>query len=512
MRRAGTASALLVAALVVTGCAPAVDASWRPPAWPAAEVTVLDAPPAALDAAAAHLTPQRLRGGAVQARMAYLPGTGDVAAAFNARLDDLVRAAIAASGADYAPTVGGRDGGLGDRGCVPGSTLLPAAEVLADPLLGPGSGSAAVCDVVVAGGDVVGERMRVVTGTPDGVTADTTTILYIDTATGELVTGTQLWIDEAAATLRDDVVEAIRRSAGALSLAPIAPPDDAQTALIAAGLDSTVPGGDGTLVFTLPAGFTAPELAGLGVPATTEPLPISVPAGLVAELASPFGQRVAAASDLPYAGPQAVPAGLDWVDCTLLPCVALTYDDGPSGYTPQLLDTLAATRSAATFFMLGQSAAGRGDLVRRVADEGHEVESHTWNHPSLPSLDDEEISAQLTRTRDLLRQFSGQPVSTFRPPYGEYDERVLRVAGLPAILWSVDTRDWEEPADDVLLSRGIDEPNPGGIVLFHDIHERTVRLAPQIFDGLHDRGFTLVTLRQLFGGDLPTSGVWRSAD
>src|SRR5690606_34837292 len=96
-------------------------------------------------------------------------------------------------------------------------------------------------------------------------------------------------------------------------------------------------------------------------------------------------------------------------------------------------------------------------------------------------------------------------------PYGEYDERVLRVAGLPAILWTVDTRDWAGPADEVLLQRSIDEPNPGGIVLFHDIHERTVRLAPEIIAGLRDRGFTMVTLRQLFDGNLPTSGAWRSA-
>jgi peptidoglycan/xylan/chitin deacetylase (PgdA/CDA1 family) len=508
VKRAAAASLLFGAALVVTGCAPAVDPGWTPPTWPAAQVQVLAAAPEPLDATTLPLTAQRISSSGVQARMAYLPGTAGAAKVFNSRIDGLVRAA---AGNSYEPTVGAQGAGLGDRGCVQGSTLRPAAEVLADPVLGPGDGVAVVCDVVFAGGDLLGQRIRVVAGTAEAVAADTSTVLYIDTASGEVADGAGLWADGAGVTLRDDVVEAIRRDAGALGLAPIAPPDEAQAALIAAGLADTVPAADGGLVFTLPAGFSTPELVDLGVAATPGPLVIEVPAHLVAELGSPFGQRVAEASGSPYTGPAAVPAGRDWVDCTLLPCVALTYDDGPSNLTGRLLDEYAEAHAAATFFMLGQYASRNPDMVRRVADAGHVIGSHTWDHPSLPSLDDAEISRQLTRTRNVLRELSGQAVATFRPPYGEYDARVLAAAGQPAILWSVDTRDWAGPADDVLLTRAIDEPDPGGIVLFHDTHERSVRLAPTIIAGLRDRGFTPVTITQLFDGTLPTSGAWRSA-
>ena len=507
MRR-GAAASLLVLAVVVTGCAPAVDPAWVAPTWPADQVRVLEAAPEPLDAAALALTPQRIRSDGVQARMSYLPGTTGAAEVLNSRIDSIVRNA---AGDSYTPTVGEQGAGLGDRGCVRGSTLRPAAEVLADPTLGPGDGIAVVCDVVAAVGDLLGQRIRLVAGTADSITSDTATVLYIDTASGELVDGAGLWADGAGETLRDDIVEALRRDAGALGLAPIAPPDEAQAALIAAGLADTVPGADGSLVFTLPAGFSTPELTGLGVPATPGPMMIEVPADLVAQLASPFGQRVAAASSSPYTGPSAVPAGRDWVDCTLLPCVALTYDDGPSSLTGRLLDEYAEAHAAATFYMLGQYASRNPAMVRRVADEGHLIGSHTWNHPSLPSLDDDEIASQLTRTRDLLRRLSGQPVATFRPPYGEYNSRVLTAAGQPAILWSVDTRDWAGPPDDVLLARAIDEPRPGGIVLFHDTHERSVRLAPTIIAGLRDRGFTPVTVLQLFDGKLPTAGAWRSA-
>ena len=99
----------------------------------------------------------------------------------------------------------------------------------------------------------------------------------------------------------------------------------------------------------------------------------------------------------------------------------------------------------------------------------------------------------------------------FRPPYGEFTPRVLAAAGMPAILWDIDTNDWQGPADDVLIARAVEQPCAGSIVLLHDVHAVTARTAGAVLDGLLDRGFQLVTVRQLFGGELPTSGSWRRA-
>ncbi|MFT4219948.1 MAG: polysaccharide deacetylase family protein, partial [Microbacterium sp.] len=303
-----------------------------------------------------------------------------------------------------------------------------------------------------------------------------------------------------------------RRSAGALSTAPARSADQAQAERLRAALASTVPGADGGLAFVLPAGFSSPELEDLGVPATTEPLVLEAPADVVETLASPFGKRLAAASGAPYTGPHAVAAGREWVDCTLLPCIALTYDDGPSRHTARLLDELRASHAAATFYVLGESASKLPGLVRRAVQEGHEVGSHTWSHPSLPRLSVRGIRAQLDRTHRLLRTLTGKPVTTFRPPYGLYNARVLRAARLPAILWSVDTRDWEGPSSRKLFASAVREATPGGIVLFHDTKPRSVRLAPAIIRALHRRGFTLVTITQLFNGDVPARGAYRSAN
>jgi peptidoglycan/xylan/chitin deacetylase (PgdA/CDA1 family) len=449
----------------------------------------------------------------IQSRVALLPDTA-ATAPFNDAITQLVRGAIdgrvAASGTAYTPEVLAAGAGLASRRCVAGSTERDAAELLADAAFGPGGGhgTALVCDVVAASGPFFGERVRVVAGGPDGVTADAATILYSDTATGELATADALWAQGAAEALSADIVEALRRDAGALTRRPASAGDAAQLAAVTAALATTVPDADG-FVITLAAGFVAPELAALGVAATAEPMTLAVPAGVAATLVTPFGARLLAASAHEYTGPALTAAGSRAVDCTLVPCVAVTYDDGPSGFTAGILDELAARDAAATFFAQGVNAGRFRDVLARMTREGHEVANHTWNHPHLPGLAPKQVAAQIADTSRALEAASGQPIRSFRPPYGEYDATVLAAAGLPAILWDVDTEDWRGPSDEVLIRRAVDGPRPGSIVLQHDVHAVTARTAGAVYDGLLDRGFTMVTVRQLFGGELPSSGAWR---
>ncbi|MFC0198621.1 polysaccharide deacetylase family protein, partial [Microbacterium arthrosphaerae] len=319
-----------------------------------------------------------------------------------------------------------------------------------------------------------------------------------------------LWAEGAAPVLEAHIVEALRRGAGALSRRPVEAGDEAQLAAVQAALATTVPS-DGGFVITLAPGFTAPDLAALGAPPTTEPLEIFVPAEVAADLVSPLGARLLASAGEPYTGPVAAPAGARAVDCTLVPCVALTYDDGPSAHTTGILDDLAARDVAATFFAQGQNAQGYADTLARMTRDGHQLEGHTWNHPHLPQLTDAQIAAQIVDSTRALEVASGQDITAFRPPWGEFTPRVLAAAGMPAILWDVDTEDWAGPADDVLIARAVEQPRAGSIVLLHDVHPGTARTAGAVMDGLLDRGFELVTVRQLFGGQMPASGAWHRA-
>lgn len=506
-----------VAVLALSGCAAASDPSWTPPGWGADAVAFTTAPEPIDAATVASLTPQRLRNDAVgvQGRVALLPGAAPMNDRMLRALRDAVAARSAATGTAYTPQVFARGAGMGDRGCVRGSTLRPAAEVLADPALGApgGTGTAVVCDVVAAAGPVLGERVRTVAGGPGGVDADTSDIVYTDVTTGTVATAAELWTPAAPAALWAAIVEKLRREAGALSLAPVAAPDEAALAAFAPALATTVPAPDGSLVITVPAGFTAPEVAELGVAPTAEPLTVGVPAALASTLTTPVGAALVAAMSTaaPYQAPAVVPAGREPVDCTLFPCMALTYDDGPSDATAGMLDVLAQRHAAATFFVMGEKAARYGDVLRREVADGHQVETHTWNHPKLLSLKPEEVVTQITDSVRAIEAQTGTKVRMFRPPYGEYNAAVLAEAKLPAMLWDVDSFDWQQPTDDVLIGRVVDQPRPGSIVLQHDIQPNTARTVTQVIDGLLDRGFSLVTVDQLFGGTAPTSGAWRRA-
>ncbi|MDQ1131255.1 polysaccharide deacetylase family protein [Microbacterium sp. SORGH_AS_0888] len=514
MRRRLTAAAVVAVVALLAGCAPAVDRSWTPSTWPEASVSIVETPGTLDPADVGGLSGQRIRNDAVgvQARWTRLPGDAPI----NARLSQLVRDAITARSAAarvaYGPAVFPQGTGMGDRSCQRGSTLRPATQVLADPAFGPagGVGTAVVCDVVVAAGTFFGERIRVVTGSSRAVTSDVATTLFTNTATGEVVTGDALWTDAAPLVLWDDLVEAIRRDHGSLSLATVQPPGDATISAVRAALAQAevIPGR--SLAVTLPPGFTAPELTALGVPPTAEPTTMAVPADTAAAITTPFGAALAAAAAVPFKPPAPAFAGFTSVDCTLVPCVAMTYDDGPSEYTAGILDTVAAHHASVTFFSMGQKAAPYAAVAKRALAEGNLVENHTWDHPHLTTLSAAQVARQIRDTTAAYLSATGQAPTVFRPPYGQYNAAVLAAAGMPAILWDVDGFDWQGPADDVLVSRVVDQPQPGSIVLQHDIQPVTARTVDRVYTALADRGFTLVNIRQLFGGRLPSSGVWKS--
>ena len=148
----------------------------------------------------------------------------------------------------------------------------------------------------------------------------------------------------------------------------------------------------------------------------------------------------------------------------------LTFDDGPGPHTDELLDVLARYDVRATFFVIGAQIAQRRATVRRAVDEGHAIGNHSWDHPSLPSLAEDEIHDQLARTRGSIVEVTGRATELFRPPFGDTDATVERVAaalGMRQVLWDVDTEDWQEPGRDVILQR-LQTAGLADTVLLHD--------------------------------------------
>ena len=153
------------------------------------------------------------------------------------------------------------------------------------------------------------------------------------------------------------------------------------------------------------------------------------------------------------------------------PVVYLTFDDGPSAYTPAVLDALRAYGAKATFFVLGSQMAANPGMAQRVSSEGHDIENHSWSHPALTGLSDAAITGQLSATSDIIRQVTGQNPRCLRPPYGATDGRVDAVAasnGLASIRWTVDPSDYQQPGSGAIAARVLGAVHDGAVILLHD--------------------------------------------
>ncbi len=270
------------------------------------------------------------------------------------------------------------------------------------------------------------------------------------------------------------------------------------------------PGSDGVVEVTLPAA----SITDLLTPATREllgievkaPSPTALPSAtpVPAPALTPTPMPEAQTAPPPPAEPMVVQTESE-VNCADVPCVALTFDDGPSVFTNGLLDLLKERNVRATFFVLGQSARVQPETIVRMKQEGHQIGNHTWDHSNLTQLSDALIQEQIEQTDNLIIQLTGEPTQLLRPPYGAYDEYVLSVAQLPIILWSVDPLDWKDRDAELVASRISDAPI-GSIILAHDIHETTVAAMPSVIDALGNRGVNFVTVSQLLAPPALVSG------
>ena len=199
----------------------------------------------------------------------------------------------------------------------------------------------------------------------------------------------------------------------------------------------------------------------------------------------------------------------EWTDGDLPDkTVLLTFDDGPHPlYTSRILDVLAKYTIHAVFFMIGQNlgtldAEGNVQLhepalVARILREGHYIANHTHTHPLLPRLDEIKLTDEIDLTEVLLTSATPDGIGRaklFRPPYGARNDLVLAeiaARGLRSVLWNVDSRDWADPIPQSVAKRVLDEVRHEGrgIILFHDIHPRTVEAVPIVIEALLKQGF-----------------------
>jgi peptidoglycan-N-acetylglucosamine deacetylase len=180
--------------------------------------------------------------------------------------------------------------------------------------------------------------------------------------------------------------------------------------------------------------------------------------------------------------------------------IALTFDDGPTAYTPRVLRALRRSDAKATFFVIGSQVEGREGLLRRMLRDGHEIANHSMMHAPRPDEDD------LADASAAIEDATGFRPCQFRPPGGDVDDALVQRAetlGMSTVLWSVDPGDWQAQEPSEISGRVMSAVEPGSIVLLHDgggIRSATAEIAPLLIERLRDRGYELVTVTKLLGG------------
>ncbi|MBQ1493046.1 MAG: polysaccharide deacetylase family protein, partial [Blautia sp.] len=177
--------------------------------------------------------------------------------------------------------------------------------------------------------------------------------------------------------------------------------------------------------------------------------------------------------------------------------IALTFDDGPSDFTPDLLAALAEYGAHATFFMVGKEVEARPEIPGQMVSLGMELGNHTYDHVDLTKATAEEAREAVGKVDSLLMELAGSPSTVIRPPYGNVNDQVKALFSSPLILWSVDTMDWDTLNVKKTVKAVKEGARDGAIILMHDYYETTVKAAIEVIPWLIEEGYELLTVHEL---------------
>lgn len=156
-----------------------------------------------------------------------------------------------------------------------------------------------------------------------------------------------------------------------------------------------------------------------------------------------------------------------WSPKTDRKVIYLTFDDGPSQYTPEVLKILTENGATATFFQIGRNVPRDPAIEKQIIEQGSAIGNHTWDHAALGKLTAEQQSTQLTKTRDQIGVYQGP---CMRAPYGSMNNKTRPTAaslGMTPVLWSLDTFDWQgKPTAAIQAS--LAKASSGDVILMHD--------------------------------------------
>ena len=176
------------------------------------------------------------------------------------------------------------------------------------------------------------------------------------------------------------------------------------------------------------------------------------------------------------------------------PLVALTFDDGPSPFTPAILDVLDKYDIQAVFFQLGQYIELYPEISRKVVEEGHIVGNHSYSHANFDILSDSLIRREIQTTQELILEVTGKEARVYRTPYGNGRRSMMELyPHLTPVYWNVDSEDWVSKDSQTTIEQTLETLEHRSIILMHDSQESTAQALEQLVLELIDRDYVFVT-------------------
>lgn len=181
--------------------------------------------------------------------------------------------------------------------------------------------------------------------------------------------------------------------------------------------------------------------------------------------------------------------------------LAISFDAAwGDDYTLEILDILDKYDVKSTFFLVGFWVDKYPEHVKEIYNRGHDVGNHSTNHPYMTKLSDDEIEKELNITGDKIEKLIKEKPILFRPPFGDYNDRVINVCkdnGYYVIQWDVDSLDWKEMGVQPVVDRVTRNVRNGSIVLFHNNAKYVLEYLPIIIERLQREGYEIVPISQL---------------
>lgn len=185
------------------------------------------------------------------------------------------------------------------------------------------------------------------------------------------------------------------------------------------------------------------------------------------------------------------------------PKISISFDAAwGNDDTSKILEVLKKHQVHATFFMTGGWVESYPDDVKAILADGHDLGNHSENHKNMSQLSEEEIQSELMTVHNKVKELTGYDMFLFRPPYGDYDNEVIRTVkgcNYYPIQWSIDSLDWKNYGVEDIINRvcNSDKLQGGAIILCHNGAKYTAEALDQLLTGLEEKGFQLVPISEL---------------